>query len=430
VNAVHRLPYGCRSIEVAWPTDAVLKELTEKPLPDELDERQIIRDALSDPISSDPLSEIVQEDEKVCVIIGDVTRQWVRSHVFLPQIVEELNRGGVNSGDISVVCATGDHRSHTEEEHAALMGEDLYGRLEIFDHCCRDEENMVYMGHTTRDTPVWINSTVAEADRVVVTGGIVYHFLAGFGGGGKALLPGVSAYESIMANHSLALSDDNDGGGLNPEVAAGRMKGNPCYEDIVAAAGMVAPDFLFNVIVDEDEARIALAVAGNVRAAHRVGCRLVEQHFSCGIGDQSEVVVASAGGFPKDINLYQTYKTLYNARRAVQDGGTLLILSECREGMGNEDFAGMIAEHTDNSEREAALRESFTIGGYMAYHASLISAECDVLLLSSLAPTEVKESGMTPVQDIEEAYTFIREKHGVLPPAYFMPHGSVFPVTR
>ncbi len=427
LQTVHSVPYGDHHVVVEFCADALRGVLRGDPLPSDLDETTVLRDALTHPIASGELRERVDEGDHVCILIGDMTRAWVRHHVFLPLLLDELNRAGIRDEDVVIVSATGDHRGQTEEEHVHLVGEDVYGRVRVIDHRSRDDENLVYMGHTTAGTPVWINRTVAGADRVIATGGIVYHFLAGFGGGGKAILPGAAGYDSIMANHSLALGEE-PGSGLNPAVAAGKMQGNPCYEDIIAAASMVCPTFLLNVIVDDDRHRISMAVAGEMKAAHRVGCRMVQEHFQVPIEEKADLVIASAGGYPKDIDFYQTYKTIYNARRAVVDGGTLIVLSECREGMGNDDFASMFFDHTDDDQRENALRESFTIGGFMAFHDRLMAAECDILLLSSLPDEQVTAAGMRPVSSIDDAMNFVAQKHGGFPSTYVIPHGTVFPV--
>jgi len=425
LQTVYSLPYGKGLVPVEIPAASFMGTLRARALPRDVDEDEVVRRALADPIASPNLSELVNGDDEVCIIIGDMTRSWVRHHVLLPHILEELARAGVEDDNVLIVCATGDHRGHTEEEHVQLVGEEVFLRVKVVDHSARSEDELVYMGHTTRNTPVKINKQVASADRVIVTGGIVYHFLAGFGGGGKAILPGVAGYESIMANHSMALAEEGEG--LNPDVVAGRADGNPIYEDIVAGASMIAPTFLLNVIADEDDHRISMAVAGALQPAHRVGCRLIEKHFSTAVDEPAELVVASAGGYPKDINFYQTYKTIYNARRAVADGGTLLIISECSEGMGNDDFTEVLTGFEENTEREAAVRECFTIGGFMGYHDALMAEECDILVISELDDSGVSAGGMMPVSSSDEAAEFILKKHGRWPSTYIMPYGTVLP---
>jgi len=417
------LLYGDGSISLDLPDSQVKKVLEAKPLPGEDSEEKLINDALAKPVDSAPLFQLVNKGEKACIIIGDMTRVWARYQLLVPPLLDQLNRGGIPDEDILIISATGDHREQSADEHRVLVGDEAYERVKVIDHRAREEDNMVYMGDTSYGTPVFINKKVAEADRVILTGGIVYHFLAGWGGGKKAVIPGVAGYKTIMKNHSLAFHPE-DGCGLNPAVCAGKIEGNPCCEDMVQGASFVAPDFLVNTIINEETHKIAYIVAGNYITAHRAGCDLVSEHYGIQLEEQADLVIASCGGYPKDINLYQTYKTIYNAHFALSKGGTMLLVSECREGIGSDDFYAPFLNHADNQEREAALRREYTIGSQMGYHAGVIASENDVLLISELDPSVVEKMGMIPVADISEAFNFINKKHGSLPSAYVMPHGG------
>ncbi len=419
----YRMPYGDEYLTLDLPGNGAGQVLESRPLSHARAEEEMVREALARPIGSPPLSRLVRKGEKVCIITGDMTRLWVRHHLLLPAVLDELNRGGVGDEDIYIVSATGHHRRQTAAEHRLLVGPDVYSRVPVYDHRARDKEALVYLGDTGLGTPVWLNKKVVEADRVVLTGGIVYHFLAGWGGGKKAVLPGVAGYETIMKNHGLAF---NRGGrpGLNPAVRAGHMEGNPCSEDMSRGAGLLGPCFLVNCVVDDRQGRIARVFAGDYLEAHREGCRFVEKHFGAKIDKQVDLVIASCGGYPKDIDFYQSYKAIYNAAIALQKGGTLLLLSECREGMGNKAFERMLFYFNDSSEREAELRRCYTIGGHQAYHAALMAQEYDILVYSSLPAEAVAAAGMKPVQTLQEAFSLIRRKHGEEPRYYIMPHAA------
>lgn len=416
-------PLGNTAVAVEYPDQAVIKILEGEKYSVPESESSLAENALLSPIDSALLAEIVQPGETACIVIGDMTRLWVRHQVLLPAILAELNRGGIADRHITILSATGDHREQTPEEHKLLVGEDVYQRVRVFDHKAREASEMTYLGKTTYGTPVLINRRVVEADRVILTGGIVYHFLAGWGGGKKALLPGVAAYETIMKNHSLAFLP-GDGQGINPEVCAGKLIGNPCSDDMVQGASMVGPDFLVNSIINEETHQVSKVVAGNYLTAYAAGCRFVDEHCGVAIEEQAEAIIVSCGGYPKDINFYQTYKTIYNAHFALKKGGTMLLLSESREGVGSDDFARVFSKYPDNTVRESALRESFTIGGYMGYHTAVIAENYDVLVLGSLPGEQVRSMGMIPIESLEQGFQFIMEKHGVLPPAYFMPRGG------
>ncbi len=423
-----RLRSGDGITEFELPSESIFKVLEGKPLPVAGEEKALVEAALANPIGAAPLREMVKKGETACIIVGDMTRLWVRHHLLLPPILNELNKGGIDDKDICILFATGDHREQTPEEHRLLMGEEAYSRVRAYDHRAHRQEEMVYLGTTAYQTPVYVNRRAVEADRLILTGGIVYHFLAGWGGGKKAVIPGIASYETIMRNHSLALHRE-PGKGLNPLVRAGKMQNNPCSEDMLQGTEMAGPDFLVNTIIDEERHRIAGVVAGHYRTAHKQGCEYVSSHFAVTLKEQAELVIASCGGYPKDINFYQTYKTLYHANFALQKGGTMILLSESREGLGNEDFAQIFTRYRHNREREEALRQRYTIGGHMGYHTALLAEEKDILVISSLPDELVKNMGLLPVKSAAQALAFVRQKHGGIPPAYIMPQGgTTFPL--
>jgi len=418
------LTYGERELPLDIPDGKVKKVLQGKAMGSPESEEDEVKRALRKPTDSAPLSQLVNKGERVCIVVGDMTRLWVRHHVLLPPILQELNQGGVPDEDIFIISATGDHREQTAEEHRQLVGDEVYRRVTVTDHQARSESELVHLGTTTFGTEVKINRKVVEADRVVLTGGIVYHFLAGWGGGKKAILPGVAGHQSIMQNHTLSLHP-TPGEGINPEVRAGKLENNPCSEDMVEGTSLVAPDFLVNSVINDAEHRVALVVAGNYLTAYRHGCQFVDEHLRITLPGTAPLVIASCGGFPKDINFYQTYKTIYNASFALQKGGIMILLSESREGMGNEDFATVFTEHSNNAEREASLRQQYTIGGYMGYHTAVMAEENRILALTDLDEELVKSMGITPVSSQSEALNMAAGYNGgELPEAYIMPHGS------
>ena len=405
--------------------DTKVKVLEPIYFPTPESEEALVKKALERPIDSAPLSELVKSGDRVCIIFSDITRLWVRHHVFMPFILDELNRGGVK--DIYAVCGNGDHRDHTEEEFKKLLGERSYDRLKgrIYGHHARDPEELVSLGKTTFGTPVKINKKVAEADKVILTGGIVYHFLDGWSGGKKSIMPGVSSRESIFTNHSLALRPE-EGKGLDPAVSAGIMRGNRVSDDAVEVASFVNPTFLLNVVLTPE--RIGAVVAGNYITAHREGAKICEKYYGAQIDRLADLSIVSCGGYPADINFYQTYKTLYNAERATRPGGIIILLSESREGMGNEDFYHMFIDYKNNSEREKALREKYTIGGHMAFHDALMAEKFTIFVVSSLPDRQVEQAGMLPVKTVEEAMDRAQKPH---PFTYIIPHGhDVFPYLK
>lgn len=393
-------------------------------------EDEIILDALHNPIGSPRLKELVHPGETVCLVIPDVTRAWQKTDRFLSKIIEELNTGGVNDKDITIISALGSHRNQTAEEHEKLIGKDLVKRFDVIDHDCFDKENLVYLGETTYGTPVILNKKAVECDHVVLAGGIVYHFLAGCGGGRKTVLPGISSYETIMKNHSLSLSK-NLGEGKNEDAKCGKLKGNPIHEDMMQAAAFLKPTFLFNVIAGHD-GNIAAAVSGNYVEAFYEGCNIVEQMDGVEINDKADLVIATAGGYPKDINFYQTSKTIINAREAVKEGGTIIILSECSEGLGgNQDVQDILLNFDTLLDREKELRREYSISKDVGYIFCETACKFDVIMVSDLNPELLKKANIKVVKTLDEALEITYNKKGENLKTYVMTAAAnTFPVVK
>jgi nickel-dependent lactate racemase len=420
-----KLAYGQTHFSFSLEPEKIIRVLRSKVLPSPTQEEDVVRLALENPIGTPRLREQVKSGETACIIVGDMTRLWVRHHVLMPVILDELNRGGIPDENITVVSATGSHREQTKEEHIQIIGEEAYRRVNVIDHNCRAED-LVDLGSTAAGTPVRINPYVHKADRVILTGGIVYHFLAGYGGGKKSLMPGVSAYEGIMANHKLALNPN--GPGLNTDVCAGKLAGNPLSEDMVEAARMAGVDFIVNTIVN-DEHKIALVVAGDLVAAHEKGCALVDEYFGVPITEQADLVIASCGGYPKDINFYQTYKTSHNMVPAMKKGAVGILLSQSLEGIGNDQFYTICTDHKDNEARENALRCDFEIAAFMGYTQLLWAQENRFIAVTGLPDQQVREMGLIPAASLDEALDMAKEMLGEHYRAYIMPEGSTtFPI--
>lgn len=395
--------------------------------------REHIEYALDHPIGAGPIEEAVQAGDKVCILISDVTRRWQQPSTYLPILVERLNRAGIPDEDILILCATGTHRRQTEEEHISLVGKDLYHRIRFLDHQCDDKEHLTYMGTTSRGTPVWLNSYAMACDKIILTGGVVYHFLAGFGGGRKSVVPGIAGRETINTNHNNALNHGL-GSGSNPRVCNGNMgEDNPFHSDLMECAAFAKPAYLLNVIVD-DNYQIVGAFAGDWREAHKAAAKVVEQLDGVSIPRRAPLVIASAGGFPKDINLYQTSKTLSNALAAVAPGGTMILLSQCREGFGDPDCEAQICAYDTMEEREKALRADFSIGGFVGFLFAETSENYHLILVTDIPKERFGRTKIQVAQTLDEAMALAAQwNDGSLDgvETVLMPYGgSTFPLPQ
>lgn len=418
-----KMKYGEQKINVCIKEENLLGIIEANKVKMDKDEDQIIMDALLNPISSARLKKLVHKGEKVCIVIPDVTRAWQKTSKFLYRIVEELNSGGVEDKDIIFISALGSHRKQSKEEHEQLLGKELSSRFEVIDHECQDKESLLYLGETSYGTPVYVNKIAMSCDHIVLTGGIIYHLLVGWSGGKKTILPGIAGVETIMKNHSLCMNDTL-GEGVNANVRCGNIENNPVHLDMLEAASFVRPTFIFNVVMGTD-GNIAGAVAGNYIDAHTKGREIVESLDGVFIDKKAQLAIASSGGYPKDINLYQSIKTLINAKEAVCEGGYIIALAKCSEGIGGDkNLQDIILNYNNLLDREKALREDFTIAKFVAYYFCEIAYKYNVILVSDIDPKLAQKANMRAVKTLEEALKIVQEEIGENVLTYLMPHAA------
>jgi nickel-dependent lactate racemase len=381
-SSSHWLPYGSRSVSIDVEADRV-EHQGGAPI---ADEEAAIQDALLHPIASPPLSEVAKKGERVAIIVNDITR-LTRTELMLPPIVETLNRAGIPDADIFVVFALGIHRRQTAEERRSIIGDELSGRIRNFDHICTNEANLVRVGTTRFGNTVEINRQVMEADRIILTGEIMYHLIAGYSGGRKGLVPGVAGWRTTTFNHRMI---------FDPQCGSGILDGNPSHEDLLEACRLVEPDFLVNVVLTPD-GKLARVVAGHYDLAHREGCKTVDELLSVAVDDPYDLLVASACGYPLDIDLRQAHKGLENACRALKPGGTILFYAECTNGSGHPSFDQYVNRYADDIEMKRALLDHFEIGGHKAYWVARLGRLFHIHLVSALPADFVERCHLHPV---------------------------------
>ncbi|MGL5347756.1 MAG: nickel-dependent lactate racemase [Peptostreptococcaceae bacterium] len=397
---MYSFKYGKEKLSVEIEDSSVIHTLLPKDTEIINDIKSQVIKVLDNPVGTKPLKEIISTGERVAIVVSDITRLWIKTNEFLIHIVNYLSKLGIEDNDMFVVIALGGHRKCTENEMISIVGKEVYKRLNVYNHECEDMDELVYMGESSRKTPIYLNKRVHEANRVILTGGIVFHLFAGFGGGAKAVLPGVVGLKTIQANHRLCFNDGISGG-MNMDVGSNLVEGNPVREDMNEVCKIVNPDFLFNVSLDI-EGNFMKFVGGHFEKAWLEGCKSIRNLYGVPIQSEADIIIASAGGYPKDINLYQTIKTVENAIYGGKEGSTLVLLSECIEGLGADEFAGWFKYKT-LEEMEVALKQNFTVPGFIAYKLAFTSVHRNVILISSLDDELVKGFNMIPCHDLNEA---------------------------
>ncbi len=370
--------------------------------------------ALENPIGSKRLKEIVKPGEKIVIITSDITRP-MPTYKVLPVLIEELEAGGIKASDITLVFALGSHRKHTPEEQKRLAGELAYSKINVVDS---DVNDCVHMGTTANGTPVDITRVVAEADRRIALGNIEFHYFAGYSGGYKAIMPGVSTPAAIQSNHKLM---------IKPESCAGRLEGNPVREDIEEAGAICGLDFILNVVLDEHK-NIVKVVCGDPIKAHREGASFLDKLYTKEIDSGADIVIVSQGGAPKDLNLYQTQKALDNSKHAVKDGGIIILIGSCAEGYGEHTFEDWMLNSESPDALVNRIRENFVLGGHKAAAIGMVLQRAEIYLVSDMDPELVKRSFMKPYTCAQQAFDDALAKLGKTADVITMPYGgSVLP---
>jgi len=318
-----------------------------------------------------------------------------------------------------VVVALGTHRKNTQDELKILASEYVYNNVKVVDHDC-DAEDLVNIGTTTYGTKVFVNP-YAVGRKVIVISGTVHHIMAGYGGGRKSIIPGIAGRQTIKMNHSMAL-DPNEKKS-NVLIGSGKLIKNPINDDMEQAGRMVNPVFGISICVNSASKHSAL-FCGDFDMAWKESCMYIQKSYGLPINYEADVVFASCGGFPKDLNFYQSTKSIFNAAKALKQGGTLVLLAQCSEGSGAKDFFDWIVPLKEGHLDES-LRANFTIGGYIFYAACEVIRKGNVILLSDIDPEEVKAMGVTAYSNIDELMKHVDVKNKDV---YIMPYGgSVMP---
>jgi lactate racemase len=360
-------------------------------------ETRAVADALANPIGAAPLRDIVRPGERVCIVVNDITR-LTRTDLMLPPIVHTLNAAGIPDRDIFIVFALGIHRPQTDEERRLILGREMHARIRNFDHIATDDAGLVEIGVTSFGNRVEINRQVWEADRIILTGEIIYHLIAGYSGGRKSLVPGVAGFRTTTFNHRMI---------FHPDCRAGQLDGNPAHEDLLEACRLAGPDFLVNVVLSP-EGKLIRVVAGHYDLAHREGCRTVDRMLRVEVEAPYDLIVASAGGFPLDIDLRQAHKGLENACQALRPGGTILFYAECPKGAGIGSFEDYVFRYRDDFEMRQALDREFVVGGHKAYWVARLGRLYNVHLVSGLDPEFVRRCHFTPVSPADHEAVLAR----------------------
>jgi len=409
-----KLKYGKDEVRLPIEDKNIIKILNLEKQEVLLNPENKLRELLKNPIGCSSLRELIfqKKASKILIIVNDITRP-TPYEIILPPLLDELHQTGIKKENMIFMVATGIHRSNSQEEIKGMFGENIFSAYKFINHDC-DDPHLKDLGKLKSGNKLWVDPIVSDIDFIITTGVIVPHYIAGFSGGRKSILPGICGRKSIEANHANM---------IHPNAWAGNLKDNPVHEEMQEAAEKVGVDFNINVVTNEHYEIIEI-VAGELLASWQQGVEICKQIYIYPIEKKADVVIASAGGYPKDINVYQAQKSLDNAYQAVKSGGTIILLAECSEGYGEPIFEKWIEEANAPDDIIKRLKKKFVLGGHKAYSIAKLAKEVEVIFVSSLPSEKIRKLFFIPMENISQALNYVKEKYGENFQAYILPSGN------
>ncbi len=380
------ISYKRGTIPLSIPDNRIIKILEPNDVPS-VDEAEVIKNGLNNSVGKFSFDSFLDDCDKLLVIVNDGTRPTPTARV-LKHIHPRLK-----NIDVSFIVATGVHRAPTSEEFSFIFG-DLYDYYKdhIYSHDARKDE-MAYLGKSSNGTEMHINKLVTEYEKVMIIGSVEPHYFAGFTGGRKSFLPGVSSYKTIEMNHKHALSSD---------AKALKLDGNPVHEDMLDALKTLKCDvFSIQAVLDKKH-RIYGLTSGDINESFFLAIDKAEEIFVAEIPEKADIVV-SVAGYPMDVDLYQSQKALDNGKLALKDRGILIMVSSCREGLGEEAFFELLSSSETPGEVLEKIKENYVLGYHKAGKMAEVNLWADVRAYSDLEDNLWRKIFIKPLNNLQEA---------------------------
>lgn len=369
------------------------------------------------PIDSRPVEEIVGYGETVLIVVPDATRQTASGQI-VNLLVRRLIANGTMPHDIRIIFATGIHRKVSDEEKRELLTPFIFQRIKTLDHNARDLAQIVRLGETVDGISIELNRALTEHDHTIVVGGISFHYFAGFTGGRKLICPGLASSRTISATHKIAFDCERKTRRVG--VGTGILDGNAVHEAFVSVTQKIPPAFSINTIVN-DKGEVVDLFCGDWISAHRAACDFYASEHTIEIAEKRDLVIASCGGFPHDINMIQAHKALDAASNACTNGGTIVLLAECADGLGRPDFLKWF--DVENSSLLAEkLCESYQVNGQTAWSLLRKAEQFNVRIVTSLDESETRPMHLHKARSLDEISSGIDKTEK----GYILPFGAKF----
>ncbi len=416
------LPYGKSKVALPLEDSHLLEVLEpEEGYPKLQSLRDEVKNKLLQPDAGPPLGELLRAKNpaSVAIIVNDLTRSTPTA-TMLPEVLDTLENHGISREQITLVIATGTHRGLNDDEMAQVVGKDVFSSYRVVSHDC-DASDLVFMGTLSTGNDLFVNSWVARGEFRIALGEVLLHYYAGFAGGRKSILPGVAGRDTIMRNHNMM---------VHPKATLARIEDNPLSMEMVESLEHCPLDYIINCISDARKEVVGV-VAGDSLKAWQKGTEIFYQVNSRLLEKKADVVFASAGGFPKDINMYQAHKAVEISSRALKEGGSLVLFAELAEGYGHKMYQEWAEKGLSSLEVEKAMAEGVVFGAHKLFFLGRLSRRFSLYLYSSQDEEFARKSYFTPVHSLETLLTHLEEKHGSDYTSYVIPQGGiVLPLTK
>ena len=387
-----KIPYGSSQIEFSLPESYKVDLILPDNFPAHANIELCIQNAFLYPIDEiDDKS--FKKGKKVGIAINDPTRP-VPNPILLPPLLEYLEKRGINKEDIIFFIATGTHKPICKDEFVRILPLSIINKYQIYSHDCDDTANLLFLGTTSRNTPVFVNRRYYELDTKIVVGNIEPHHYMGFSGGVKSAAIGLAGRDTININHSLL---------LNPLSYIGNYDTNPTRQDVEEIGEMMDITAALNVVMNSEK-NIINVFWGTPHNVMKAGVPISRQVCQKKIEKKYDLVIASPGGYPKDINLYQAQKALPHVNLIVKEKGTIILVAECREGLGSKLFEEHLINFSSFFEIIDHFKKiEFKVGPHKAYQLALQGVKNRLILVSSMDDPIVQQTLLEPAQSVNDA---------------------------
>lgn len=401
-----RMNYGKRGLEVAVPDSNLAGILRMNRIRSLEDPSEAVKEALEKPIASAPLKDLARGRESACVVVSDITRP-VPNQIILPPLLDVLEESGIQKDNITILVATGIHRPNEGEELDEMLGIDISRNYRIVNHISRKQETHEYLGETSDNIPVYVDKTYLNTDLKILTGLIEPHLMAGYSGGRKAVCPGLCAVETMKFMHGPYILE-------NEKAASGILEGNPFHEGALEIARMAGVDFILNVDMNE-EREITGVFAGDMEKAHEEGVKHVEQMVKVSVDEPADIVLVSSAGYPLDTTFYQAIKGMVAAMDVVKEDGSIIVVSECSDGIGGPEITDLILNTKDISSFVEKLYDPdfFVVDQWMLEEMARVTEKARIYCYcEGVEDSVLRQIAVEPIFSPEQGIQLALERHG------------------